>query len=61
MVEKGECKALARQALRLLEDDALAQNLIENARKSGEENYTWENVREKWVQIYSKLGKGETT
>jgi glycosyltransferase involved in cell wall biosynthesis len=54
LVEKGDCDALARGALRLLEDDELAQKIIANAHRECVK-YSWENVREKWLELYRQL------
>lgn len=47
-------EGLARNALRLLDDPDLAQNLVTTARKEVQ-RYSWENVMEQWVELYHSL------
>ncbi len=47
-------KALASNVMRLLRDPALAARLTKNARDEAQ-NYTWEAVREQWLNIYRGL------
>lgn len=56
LVNINDCKNLAAQALRVLENEELAENLIENARRECEK-YSWENVRREWLALYRKLEK----
>lgn len=56
LVEKNDHEDLARQAMRLLEDDELAQKIIHNGRAESLK-YDWEQVREKWLGLYSSLVK----
>lgn len=56
MVEIDDHEALAKAAIRLLEDEVLAQNLITNGREYVE-RFTWENVRGKWLETYQDLLK----
>lgn len=54
MVSRDDAEAMARKAIRLLEDDTLAARLAARAR--GEcERYTWEPVRDKWLDLYREL------
>jgi len=50
----GDEKALAANAVRLLRDPALATRLAQNAHHESR-NYTWEAVREQWVNTYRGL------
>lgn len=54
MVECGDYKTLANNAIRLLEDPALASRIARNARESANQ-FTWPAVRGKWVQLYQEL------
>jgi glycosyltransferase involved in cell wall biosynthesis len=54
LVESDDHKALAREAIRLLEDTALAEKII-NAGKIESEKYTWDSVREDWLNVYRNL------
>jgi glycosyltransferase involved in cell wall biosynthesis len=54
MVEINDHEALAREAMRLLEDDDLAQKLINNGREAVAK-FSWEKVRIKWLSIYEEL------
>jgi len=47
----GDADALAANVIRLLRDPALAARLAQNAYKESQ-NYTWEAVREQWVNTY---------
>jgi glycosyltransferase involved in cell wall biosynthesis len=54
MVPRGDYQQLAACAFRLLDDTALAQRLIEQAR--GEcRKYDWASVRRQWLNIYGDL------
>jgi glycosyltransferase involved in cell wall biosynthesis len=53
----GDEKALAANVIRLLRDPALASSLAQNALAEAQ-RYTWENVREQWLQIYRGLTTG---
>jgi glycosyltransferase involved in cell wall biosynthesis len=59
MVKRDDHQALAREAMRLLQDGNLAPKLIENARKSSLAHYSWASVREKWIHLYAELGSGK--
>ncbi len=50
----GDEKALAVNVIRLLRDPALAANLAHNAREEAE-GYTWEKIRERWLNTYRGL------
>ncbi|HMB83424.1 MAG TPA: glycosyltransferase family 4 protein [Terriglobales bacterium] len=50
----GDEKALAANVIRLLRDPALAARLAQNAHHESR-NYTWEAVREQWVNTYRGL------
>jgi glycosyltransferase involved in cell wall biosynthesis len=54
LVETDDHEALAREAMRLLEDPALAQKII-TAGKQESEKYTWAAVREDWLTLYREL------
>ncbi|HPQ16135.1 MAG TPA: glycosyltransferase family 4 protein, partial [Bryobacteraceae bacterium] len=51
IVGKGDYRAMADAALRLLEDPALAAALIRNARRECSK-YRWESVRQQWLELY---------
>jgi len=50
----GDEKALAANVIRLLRDPALAARLAQNAYQESRK-YTWEVVREQWLNVYRKL------
>jgi glycosyltransferase involved in cell wall biosynthesis len=50
----GDAKALAANVIRLLRDSALAASLSQNAYKESQK-YTWEAVREQWLNAYRGL------
>ncbi len=54
LVEKEDYENLARAAIRLIEDDELAQKIIGAARRECEK-YSMENARGRWIEIYQKL------
>lgn len=54
LVETGDYKALARQAIRLFKDENAAQNIIRSALEESKK-YSWEKVRGDWVEIYRQV------
>jgi glycosyltransferase involved in cell wall biosynthesis len=58
MVQIRDHEALAREAIRLLEDNDLALRLAENGREYVNE-FTWRKVREKWLAAYADLLKAD--
>ncbi|HZH91990.1 MAG TPA: glycosyltransferase family 4 protein [Pyrinomonadaceae bacterium] len=54
MVARGDHEALAACAIRLLEDDALAERITSNALAACR-RYSWEAVREEWLRLYFEL------
>jgi len=50
----GDAKALAANVMRLLRDLALASRLAKNAHDEAQ-NYTWEAVRQQWLNTYREL------
>jgi glycosyltransferase involved in cell wall biosynthesis len=50
----GDEKALAANVIRLLRDSALAESLAKSAHDESR-NYTWEDVREQWLNTYRGL------
>ncbi|OQW37447.1 MAG: hypothetical protein A4E19_13670 [Nitrospira sp. SG-bin1] len=56
IVECGDYKALASNALRLLDDPTVASRLARNARESAR-RFTWTEVRGTWLQLYHELMK----
>ncbi|MFL5615337.1 MAG: glycosyltransferase family 4 protein [Gemmatimonadaceae bacterium] len=55
----GDHEAIARQILRLLDDQALANRLTAAARASCEA-YTWEAIRDQWLALYRRLDRRRT-
>ena len=60
IVPRGDHEAMAAAALRLLEDDGLAQRLIANARDE-RRKYSWEAVRGEWLDLYRGLAGVEAS
>lgn len=56
LVETKDFEALAQEAIRLLEDDNLAQKIIAKARQESVK-YSWANVREQWLETYRNLSE----
>jgi glycosyltransferase involved in cell wall biosynthesis len=54
LVEIDDHEAMAREAVRLLEDPQLAEKII-SAGKREAEKYTWAAVREDWLDLYRGL------
>ncbi len=54
LVQKDDHTELAKQAMRLLDDTALAQRIISCSREEVKK-YAWENVREQWLGLYREL------
>ncbi|MCA1557111.1 MAG: glycosyltransferase family 4 protein, partial [Acidobacteria bacterium] len=54
MVERNDHEAMARAAIRLLEEDGLATKI---ARRAHEEcrKYSWASVRDEWLGLYTEL------
>lgn len=59
LAPRGDEVRLAAGVLKLLNDDALAQELI-NAAQAECRRYTWAVVRSEWLRIYHALAQGET-
>ncbi len=60
VVPIGEYEQLAANALRLLDDSALAQGIIKQAREECQK-YQWEAVRNQWLNVYYELAAGSGT
>jgi glycosyltransferase involved in cell wall biosynthesis len=54
LVGLNDHEALAREALRLIEEPGLAARLATNGREEYG-RYTWDAVREAWVETYGEL------
>lgn len=54
MVETNDYEAMAGEAIRLIETSALAEEIIENARRACEK-FTWESVKAEWTNLYQEL------
>lgn len=59
LVDVNDHEALAKAAIRVLEDEKLAQNLIEKGRKMLDK-FSWTNARDEWLRIYRELATGVT-
>lgn len=55
MVDCGDHEALAAAALRLFDEPALTQRLIESGLDDVRRLYTWEAVGERWAALYRRL------
>jgi glycosyltransferase involved in cell wall biosynthesis len=55
LVERGDDKAMAASAIRLLEDNALAAKIIRAAHEECDK-YKWAVVRDEWLKVYHQLG-----
>ena len=54
LVEINDHEALAQAAIRILENDELAQNIINQAYQDCQK-YTWASVRGQWLETYREL------
>ncbi len=54
LVEINDHEALAQAAIKILEDDELAQNIINQAYQDCQK-YTWASVRGQWLETYREL------
>lgn len=54
LVKKNDYRALARQAIRLFEEENLAQRIIENA-SAESRKYNRENASDDWAKLYKEL------
>ena len=54
MVDKNDHEALAGQAMRLLEDEELARQIIGNGQEYVK-RFTWHDIRLKWLAAYREL------
>jgi glycosyltransferase involved in cell wall biosynthesis len=54
IVRRDDHEAMAARALSLLEDDAMAQQLITNARADCRK-YEWQAVRDQWLLFYNSV------
>jgi glycosyltransferase involved in cell wall biosynthesis len=55
LVQVGDYKALASQALRLITEDGLSLRLTDAARAGFERSYTWDVVQAMWSRVYADL------
>ncbi len=56
IVEVNDHENLANQAIRLLENNNLAQAIIKNAHELTAK-FSWENARREWLKIYTELAE----
>src|SRR6266542_688545 len=59
VVSRGAHEQLAAGALRLIDDPALAQSMIQQGREECRK-YEWETVRDQWLDAYHDLALGST-
>ena len=59
VVSRGAHEHLAASALRLIDDPALAQRIIQQGREECRK-YEWEAVRDQWLNAYHDLAFGST-
>lgn len=57
LVEKEDYKALALAAMRVLEDEELRRKIIRQARDESLQKYSWQTVKEKWLEVYGTAVK----
>lgn len=54
LIAMNDCKSLANEAIRLLNDKDLAQNIIKLAHLDSEK-YEWQKVKKDWVDFYTNF------
>ena len=54
LVDVNDHEAMARAAIRLLEEDGLAQRITAAARRECE-RYSWPNILQEWLRLYREL------
>ncbi len=54
LVQCGDYEGMAREAIRLLHDENLADRIVNQAREECQK-YSWEAVRNKWLSLYGQL------
>jgi L-malate glycosyltransferase len=59
VVSRGAHEQLAASGLRLIDDPALAQSMIQQGREECRK-YEWESVRDQWLHAYHDLALGST-
>ena len=59
VVSRGAHEQLAAGALRLIDDPAVAQRMIQQGREECRK-YEWEAVRDQWLNAYQDLASGST-
>ena len=59
VVNRGDYESMANRALQLLEDDQLAQSLIQRAREDCKQ-YTWDAVRDQWTKLYREMAEQQS-
>lgn len=57
LVERENFTALAREAVRLVEDQNLRHKIIKQAYDESQKKYSWQAVREKWLNVYLKFNE----
>jgi len=58
IVDRDDHQALANAAIRLLNDNEFAVNLVRNAHKSTRK-FTWPYIRDQWLDIYRELANDQ--
>lgn len=61
LVPRGDDRAMADAALRLLADPDLAAGIARRAHEECSSRYSWEAVRDEWVALYTSLVSGAPT
>lgn len=56
IVERNDHEALAASAIRLLNDNEFALQLVRNAHESSKK-FTWPHIRDEWLNLYSELAE----
>jgi glycosyltransferase involved in cell wall biosynthesis len=55
VVPTGECEPLAAAMIELLDDPAKAQSMGENALHHAKENYDWNDIADRFIEIYQEI------
>ena len=60
LVQCGDYEGMAREAIRLLQDENLSERIVNQAREECQK-YSWQVVRNKWLSLYDQFIVGKVS
>ena len=60
LVQCGDYEGMAREAIRLLQDENLSERIVNQAREECQK-YSWQAVRNKWLSLYDQFIVGKVS